>query len=97
MANTSIEACPRIDEFLPNHDFSARYEIRITAPALLVYGHQGVRAYWIRRWQTINPSVEPLRIFEEDDGRVVVEVHQVVRDMDSNLVLVYLKRAQMRE
>jgi hypothetical protein len=28
MANTSIETYPRIDEFLPNHDFSARYEMR---------------------------------------------------------------------
>lgn len=27
----------RIDEFLPNHDFSARYEIRINAPASAVY------------------------------------------------------------
>jgi len=28
---------PRIDEFLPNHDFSAAYEIRIDAPASAVY------------------------------------------------------------
>ena len=28
---------PRIDEFLPDHDFSASYEIRIKAPASVVY------------------------------------------------------------
>jgi hypothetical protein len=37
MANTSIEHRPRIDEFLPNHDFSAIYEIRVKAPPSLVY------------------------------------------------------------
>jgi hypothetical protein len=28
---------PRIDEFLPNHDFTASYEIRINAPTSVVY------------------------------------------------------------
>jgi hypothetical protein len=37
MANTSIEHRPRIDEFLPNHDFTAIYEIRVNAPPSLVY------------------------------------------------------------
>jgi hypothetical protein len=33
----SIEARSRIDEFLPNYDFSAIYEVRIDAPASIVY------------------------------------------------------------
>ncbi len=37
MANSSVGDRPRIDEFLPAHDFSARYEIRINAPASRVY------------------------------------------------------------
>src|SRR5205807_4052586 len=37
MSNTSIEGHPRIDEFLPNYDFSAAYEVRINAPAPVVY------------------------------------------------------------
>ncbi|HXN22587.1 MAG TPA: hypothetical protein VOA41_07580 [Candidatus Dormibacteraeota bacterium] len=37
MANTSIEDRPRIEEFLPNHDSRARYEIRIHAPTPVVY------------------------------------------------------------
>jgi hypothetical protein len=28
---------PRIDEFLPNHDFTASYEIRISAPTSVAY------------------------------------------------------------
>jgi hypothetical protein len=53
MANTSIEACPRIDEFLPNHDFSARYEIRITAPASVGYQsllHSDFSQLWLLRF-----------------------------------------------
>ena len=34
---TSNQDRSRINEFLPNHDFSARYEIRINAPASAVY------------------------------------------------------------
>jgi len=46
-----------------------------------VFGHDGVRAYWTRQWALIDPRVEP-RGFERDAaGRVVVEVHQVVRDL----------------
>ncbi len=37
MGTTSTQGRPRIDEFLANHDFSARYEIRINAPASVVY------------------------------------------------------------
>lgn len=37
MLTTSAQDRSRIDEFLPNHDFSARYEIRINAPASVVY------------------------------------------------------------
>ena len=37
MANPSIEDHARIDEYLTNPDFSARYEIRINAPAPVVY------------------------------------------------------------
>jgi hypothetical protein len=37
VVTTSTQDRSRIDEFLPNHDFSARYEIRINAPASVVY------------------------------------------------------------
>jgi hypothetical protein len=45
-----------------------------------VYGREGVRAYWTRQWAMINPHVEPLSIEPDQQGRVIVEVHQVVRD-----------------
>jgi hypothetical protein len=52
-----------------------------------VYGHEGVRAYWTRQWSMIDPHVEPVRIEPDEAGRMVVEVHQVVRDLSGNLLL----------
>jgi hypothetical protein len=52
-----------------------------------VYGHEGVRAYWTRQWKVLDPHVEPIKIDADDQGRFVVEVHQVVHDMEGNLLL----------
>jgi ketosteroid isomerase-like protein len=45
-----------------------------------VVGHQAVREYWTRQWALVDPRVEPVRFTLCGDGRVDVEVHQVVRD-----------------
>ena len=37
MVTTSAQDRSRIDEFVPNHDFSAAYEISINAPSSVVY------------------------------------------------------------
>ena len=52
-----------------------------------VHGHEGVRAYWTRQWKMINPRVEPNRFENEADGRVIVHVHQIVRDLNGALLL----------
>jgi hypothetical protein len=44
-----------------------------------LHGVDAVRTYWLRQWQAIDPRVEPVRWWTEPDGRVAVEVHQVVR------------------
>ncbi len=52
-----------------------------------VHGHDGVRAYWTRQWGMLDPHVEP-KTFETDSaGRVVVGVHQVVRDLSGKTLL----------
>jgi ketosteroid isomerase-like protein len=51
-----------------------------------VHGHEAVREYWTRQWQQIDPSVEPVTVADLPDGRVDVEVHQVVKDMAGNVV-----------
>lgn len=46
-----------------------------------VHGHRDVRDYWTRQWAIIDPRVEPLDFEVDGDGRIVVNVHQVVRDL----------------
>jgi hypothetical protein len=45
-----------------------------------VRGHQDVRAYWTEQWSEIDPHVEPTSFHPEGAGRILVDVHQVVRD-----------------
>jgi limonene-1,2-epoxide hydrolase len=52
-----------------------------------VHGHDGVRAYWTRQWGMIDPHVDPVKIEIDGHGRVVVTVHQVVRELNGRIVL----------
>lgn len=52
----------------------------------VVRGHEAVRDYWTRQWEAIDPRVEPLRFATGEDGRVVVEVRQFVRDRAGQVV-----------
>jgi ketosteroid isomerase-like protein len=52
-----------------------------------VHGHDEVRAYWTRQWQNVNPTVRPANYAMDTQGRVVVLVHQVVRDMAGQLLV----------
>ncbi|MEH2152282.1 nuclear transport factor 2 family protein [Nostoc sp.] len=45
-----------------------------------VRGSEEVRAYWTEQWSEINPHVEPVSFYLEEAGRILVDVHQVVRD-----------------
>ena len=51
-----------------------------------VTGYDAVREYWTRQWSEIDPKVEPLSIIERNDGKVVVEVQQLVKDMEGNIL-----------
>jgi hypothetical protein len=46
-----------------------------------VRGHEEIRAYWTEQWSEIDPHVEPTSFHPEDAGRILVDVHQVVRDL----------------
>jgi hypothetical protein len=52
-----------------------------------VYGREAVRDYWTRQWSILDPRVEPVNITAHDKSRFVVEVHQVVRDLEGNLIV----------
>jgi SnoaL-like protein len=51
-----------------------------------VHGRDGVRSYWKRQWAIVDPHVEPLGFSSSPDGEVIVEVHQIVHDLDGNLL-----------
>lgn len=52
----------------------------------IVVGHEAVRAYWTRQWSLIDPHVSPVAYRRLSDGRVAVEVHQVVRELDGKVL-----------
>lgn len=52
-----------------------------------VHGHPGVREYWTRQWTLIDPHVEPVGFTRTPDGRIAVDVRQVVRDMRGTLLV----------
>jgi SnoaL-like protein len=52
-----------------------------------VHGRNGVREYWTRQWAIIDPHVDPVCIERDEKGRMVVEVHQVVRDLQGKILL----------
>ncbi len=52
-----------------------------------VYGREAVREYWTRQWKTLDPHVEPLRMDRDPSGRMIVEVHQVVRNLEGNILV----------
>ena len=51
-----------------------------------VHGRDEVRSYWTRQWAMVDPQVEPVGISAGGAGEVVVQVHQVVRDLQGNLL-----------
>jgi ketosteroid isomerase-like protein len=50
-------------------------------------GHDAVRDYWHEQWSTIDPRVRPIGITQRSDGRIDVEVHQVIREVQSGVVI----------
>jgi GNAT superfamily N-acetyltransferase len=52
-----------------------------------VYGREGVRAYWTRQWSLVDPRVEPTRFDCDHRGWVVLDVHQVVRDLSGTVLV----------
>jgi ketosteroid isomerase-like protein len=46
-----------------------------------VRGPEEVRAYWTEQWSEISGHVEPQTFYLEETGRILVSVHQVVRDL----------------
>jgi ketosteroid isomerase-like protein len=52
-----------------------------------VLGKDAVRSYWTRQFEVLDPHVEPQGFASETDGRIAVEVHQVVHDKSGKLLV----------
>jgi len=51
-----------------------------------VVGKDEIRAYWTRQWGEFNGHVEPLEITEEEGGKVRVKVHQLVKNLQGEVL-----------
>ena len=50
-----------------------------------VYGHEAVKDYWTRQFTMVSSNVSPLEI-ETGNDIVKIKVHQVVHDLNGNLL-----------
>jgi hypothetical protein len=48
-------------------------------------GRQALRAYWTEQWTRVRVHDQPVAFRQPDDGRVAVDVSQVVRSLDGRL------------
>jgi hypothetical protein len=51
-----------------------------------VVGKEEIRAYWTRQWAEFDPHVDPLAITEGDEGKVRVRVHQLVKNLQGEVL-----------
>jgi len=51
-----------------------------------VAGWEAIRANWTRQWGEFDPHVEPLAITEGEGGKVRVRVHQLVKNLQGEVL-----------
>ena len=51
-----------------------------------VNGKDEVKAYWTRQWKELDPNVEPVAFTETENGKLSVDVHQIVRDHSGRIL-----------
>jgi SnoaL-like domain len=51
-----------------------------------VYGRDAVREYWTNQYKVIQVQLETLKFETDKNNRNVVTVHQIVRDLQGNLL-----------
>ena len=52
-----------------------------------IHGHSELREYWTRQWKLLDPRVDPVSVTEASADRTIVDVHQIVKDVDGNILL----------
>lgn len=52
-----------------------------------VYGRDAVREYWTNQYKVIQVQLETLKFEADENNRNVVTTHQIVRDLQGNLLV----------
>ncbi len=50
------------------------------------HGKEAVRSYWTEQWTRTRTHDEPVRFTQLDDGRIAVDISQVVRSLDGSVI-----------
>ena len=84
----------RLYEYFNNRDIDAA--LTTMHPCVLwangldggyVYGHAGVRSYWVRQWGMVDSRTEPVAFSISEYGQTRVEVHVTARTPSGNLLV----------
>lgn len=51
-----------------------------------IYGRDAVREYWINQFKAIQPELETLKFETDENNRNVVAVHQIIKDLQGNVL-----------
>ena len=51
-----------------------------------VYGRDAVRDYWTAQFKNIQPQLETLNFETDEKNRNIVTVHQIIKDLQGNLL-----------
>ena len=51
-----------------------------------VYGRDAVREYWTNQFKDIQPELETLKFETDEKNRDVVTVHQIIKDLEGNVL-----------
>ena len=57
-----------------------------------VYGRDQVRDYWKKQFEVVQPQLQALNFEVDEADRSVVTVHQIIRDLEGNLLLDHMVR-----
>ena len=52
-----------------------------------VYGRDAVREYWTNQYKVIQVQLETLKFEMDENNRNIVTVHQVIKDLQGNLLV----------
>ncbi len=52
-----------------------------------VYGRDAVREYWTNQFKAIQPELETLKFETDEKNRNVVTVHQIIKDLQGNVLV----------